>query len=84
MQLRLHDLRHSFTAVGREFDYSDYVIAKLVGHVIEGMTARYGDVPDEIVKQASDRIAETIANRLAGKSAGVLAFAPRVETSARG
>jgi len=77
VELRLHDLRHSFTTVGREFDYSDYVIAKLVGHVIQGQTARYGDVPDEIVKQAADRIAETIANRLAGRTAGVFTLSPR-------
>lgn len=76
VRVRLHDLRHSFTTVGRELGYSDYVIARLVGHVIDGMTGRYGDVPGQIVKQAADRIAQTIANRLAGRTADVLSLAP--------
>lgn len=74
LQLRLHDLRHSFTTVGRELDCSDYTIARLVGHVVEGMTGRYGDVPDETVRKAANAIAETIANRLAGRTADVLVF----------
>lgn len=77
VSVRLHDLRHSFTTVGRELGYSDAVIAKLVGHIIAGQTARYGDVPDEIVSQAADKIAATIANRLAGESAAVLAIKRR-------
>lgn len=77
MKVRLHDLRHSFTTVGRELGYSDYLIARLVGHVVEGMTGRYGDVPDERVKQAADDISLTIANRLAGKTASVLPLARR-------
>lgn len=77
VQLRLHDLRHSFTTVGRELDCSDYTIARLVGHVVEGMTGRYGDVPPETVRRAANAIAETIANRLAGESAAVLTLAPR-------
>ncbi|MEW5917464.1 MAG: tyrosine-type recombinase/integrase, partial [Gemmatimonadota bacterium] len=74
VKVRLHDLRHSFTTVGRELGYSDYVIARLVGHVIDSMTSRYGDVPDVIVKQAADNISLTIANRLAGKHARLLAL----------
>ncbi|MGQ0640955.1 MAG: hypothetical protein ACT4P6_09345 [Gemmatimonadaceae bacterium] len=81
VHVRLHDLRHSFTTVGRELGYCDYVIARLVGHVVEGMTGRDGDVPDESVKQAADRIAETIANRVAGRSAGVLILTPRTASA---
>ncbi|MGQ0643625.1 MAG: tyrosine-type recombinase/integrase [Gemmatimonadaceae bacterium] len=81
LKVRLHDLRHSFTTVGRELGYSDYVIARLVGHVVEGMTGRYGDVPDEIVKQAADAIASTIARRLAGENAKVLSLVDRAATA---
>lgn len=81
LRVRLHDLRHSFTTVGRELGYSDYVIARLVGHVIDSMTSRYGDVPDVIVKQAADNIAATISNRLAGKAAKVLAFLDRTASA---
>lgn len=72
VHVRLHDLRHSFTTVGRELGYSDYVIAKLVGHVLQGQTSRYGDAPDETVKAAADRVAMTIAIRLSGLRADVL------------
>jgi integrase len=61
---RLHDLRHSFTTVGREQGFSDYIIAKLVGHAVGGMTGRYGNVPDATVKRAADVIAATIAERM--------------------
>lgn len=77
VKVRLHDLRHSFATTGRELGFSDYVIAQLVGHTIDGMTGRYGDVPPETVKRAADAIATTIANRLAGKSAAVLLLAQR-------
>jgi integrase len=71
LQCRLHDLRHSFTTVGREQGFSDYVIATLVGHAISGMTGRYGDVPDDTVKRAADNIAERIASRMAADPAPV-------------
>jgi integrase len=68
VEVRLHDLRHSFTTVGRELNYADSIIAGLVGHVLEGMTSRYGDVPEATLRDAADRISETIANRLRGTS----------------
>jgi integrase len=77
LQLRLHDLRHSFTTVARELGYSNEVIARLVGHTLEGMTARYGDVPDEIVQQAAHRVSDTIANRMSGRSTTTLPFRPQ-------
>lgn len=73
LELRLHDLRHSFTTVGRELNYTDSIIAGLVGHVLEGMTSRYGDVPELTLRLAADNTSETIANRLAGERALSLA-----------
>jgi integrase len=77
VSIRLHDLRHSFTTVARELLYADYVISRLVGHVVgDSMTSRYGDVPEVTIVQAADRIAGVIAERLAGKvtTAHVLPF----------
>jgi integrase len=74
LSCRLHDLRHSFCTVGRELGYADYIIARLVGHTVQGMTARYGDVPDETVALAADNIAGNIARRLDGDHPTVLPF----------
>jgi integrase len=79
--VRLHDLRHSFTTVGRELNYTDSIIAGLVGHKLEGMTSRYGDVPEATLRLAADNISETISNRLAGKGADVLTFTLRAESA---
>jgi integrase len=62
---RLHDLRHSFTTVARGLGYGDHVIAALIGHTVRGgMTSRYGDVPDALVREAADKVAGEIATML--------------------
>lgn len=70
----LHGLRHAFTTVARELGYGDHVIARLVGHVLQGMTSRYGDVPEATVAEAADRVSALIAARLAGKTSPVLSI----------
>lgn len=65
--LRLHDLRHSFTTVARdELGFGDHVIARLVGHKLEGMTSRYGEVRDKTLRTAANSISEQISVWLAG------------------
>jgi integrase len=63
--LRLHDLRHSFTTVARdELGLGDHVIAHLIGHKLEGMTSRYGEVRDRTIRRAADDVAQLIKSYL--------------------
>jgi integrase len=66
-----HDLRHGFATTGRELGAGDHVIAQLIGHATpRGMTARYGGVPEAIVRRFADEISATIAARLDAKPTG--------------
>ena len=77
--VRLHDLRHSFATTARRLGYGDHVIAALIGHKLDSMTSKYGDVPEELTHAAADKIAATIAQYLSGETAKVLPLAPRLE-----
>jgi integrase len=74
MRLRLHDLRHSFATVARELGYGDHVIARLVGHILSGMTSRYGEVREMTVRLAANAVAQTIAGYLDATPAKILPF----------
>ncbi len=65
LTLTPHGLRHSFVTVARELGYGDHVIAALVGHSLGSMTSRYGMAPGGIVREAADKVGESIAARLA-------------------
>lgn len=60
--------------MARELGYGEHVIARLVGHLLQGMTSRYGDVPEATVVEAADRVSALIAARLAGKASPVLSI----------
>jgi integrase len=74
VSVTLHGLRHAFTTVARELGYGDHVIARLVGHVLQGMTSRYGDVPEATVSEAADRVSALIAARLDGSTSPVVSL----------
>ena len=77
--VRIHDLRHSFTTVARdEMGLGDHVIARLVGHTLSGQTSRYGEVRDATVRNAANGISRTIDQYLTGAEAKVLPFLPRL------
>lgn len=67
VSITLHGLRHAFTTVARELGYGDHVIARLVGHTLQGMTSRYGDVPDSTTAGAAERVSSLIDSRLDGR-----------------
>jgi integrase len=67
LTLTPHGLRHSFVTVARELGYGDHVIAALVGHSLGSMTSRYGMAPRDIVREAADKVSESIAARLSGQ-----------------
>jgi integrase len=55
VQIRLHDLRHSFVTVARDLDHGDHAIARVVGHKIDkSQTSRYGGIRDEKAKACAE------------------------------
>jgi len=66
---RIHDLRHSYAAVGASGGSSLLVIGKLLGHSQASTTERYAHLADDPVRQAADTIGNRIAAALGGKAA---------------
>ena len=62
MDLRLHDLRHSFASIAVGGGMSLPMIGKLLGHTQTATTARYAHLADNPLKEAND----AIGNRLQG------------------
>ena len=54
--LRIHDLRHSFAAVGAGLGLSLPMIGKLLGHTQPRTTARYAHLAADPMQEAADRI----------------------------
>ena len=59
--VRLHDLRHSFAAVGAAGGDSLLVIGALLGHREQSTTARYAHLSDDPVRAAANRISGRVA-----------------------
>lgn len=74
LELRLHDLRHSWVTMARRLGYHDGIIAAAVGHTGTDMTSRYGDIAHETVRAAVDDISQAIAAAMVGQTAEVLAL----------
>ena len=66
LNLRLHDLRHSFASVPAGTGESLLVVKALLGHKNIATTERYAHLGDDPVRKAADRAAESIADWLAG------------------
>jgi integrase len=73
---RSHDLRRSFASIAADEGYSDSTIGELLGHVRLGVTSRhYIRRPDAVLVAAADKVSETIARMLDGKSGEVVPLA---------
>jgi integrase len=59
--VRIHDLRHSFAAVGAGSGLSLPLIGALLGHSQPRTTARYAHLSSDAVQQASDAVGGRIA-----------------------
>ncbi len=64
--LRLHDLRHSFAAVGAGLGLSLPMIGKLLGHSQPATTARYAHLAADPMHEAADRIGAELAAAMNG------------------
>ena len=71
----LHTLRHTFASVAAELGYSELTIAGLLGHSVPGVTARYSHLPDSALLGAAEKVANVIAERLAGTESGSVVVA---------
>ena len=73
--VRLHDLRHSFAAIGAGAGLGLPVIGALLGHTETSTTARYAHLAADPVRAANEAIGRRIAAGLAGQSAEVVPLA---------
>jgi integrase len=65
--VHIHDLRHSFGAVGAGSGLGLPIIGRLLGHTQATTTARYSHVAIDPAKRAADLIAGQIADAMKGK-----------------
>lgn len=66
--VRIHDLRHSFAAVGAGLGLSLHMIGELLGHSQPRTTARYAHLAADPMHDAADQIGNRLSS-LMGKSA---------------
>jgi integrase len=62
--VRIHDLRHSFAAVGASAGFSLPLIGALLGHAEVATTRRYAHLANDPVRQANEAIGARIAAAL--------------------
>jgi len=65
LDVRIHDLRHTFASVGAGSGLGLPIIGKLLGHKQAATTARYAHFADDPMRRASEAISGTIASALA-------------------
>ena len=65
--VRLHDLRHSYASRALALGESLPMIGKLLGHAQVETTARYAHLSRESVREAAERIAQSIAADILNK-----------------
>jgi integrase len=71
LDVRLHDLRHSFASVGASSGMSLPMIGALLGHRQAATTLRYAHLAADPMKAAADEIGERIAAAMRGRSVEV-------------
>jgi len=62
--LRFHDLRHTLASVGVAGGMSLPLIGAVLGHSSQGATARYAHLADDPVKEAAEKVAESVWSKL--------------------
>ena len=68
----IHGLRHWFASAAADMNFSELVIAGLLGHTIHSVTGRYATAPDSALILAADRVSQRLADALDGKERGVV------------
>lgn len=62
--ISLHGLRHWYASAAAEMNYSELVIAGLLGHSARGVTGRYATTPDTALVSAADAVSRRLAEAL--------------------
>ncbi len=62
--VRIHDLRHSFASRALALGETLPVIGRLLGHSDIEATARYAHLPDALIHESAERIADSIADEI--------------------
>jgi integrase len=69
-ELRMHDLRHSYAAIGAAAGLGLPVIGRILGHTQASTTQRYTHFADDPLRAAADRISSEIAAAMSGAAGG--------------
>jgi integrase len=77
MDVRIHDLRHSFASGAIALGESLPMIGKLLGHTQVQTTARYAHLAADPVKAAVERVSSNIAALISGETGEVVPLLPR-------
>ena len=77
MDVRIHDLRHSYASIGVSGGLSLPMIGKLLGHTQVQTTARYAHLADDPLKTANEAIGERIAAAMRGSEAEIVEMPKR-------
>lgn len=64
LEVRIHDLRHTFASAGLALGESLPMIGKLLGHTQAQTTARYAHLASDPVKKAAERVADQLGTLL--------------------
>jgi integrase len=62
--VRVHDLRHSFASTAIMDNVPLATIGRLLGHVLSETTAKYAHLSDDVIGDAADRIAGSLAQAI--------------------
>ena len=66
LDVRIHDLRHSFASIAAASGMSLFMIGKLLGHSQAATTQRYAHLADDPMKEASDAIGSRMERLMGG------------------
>ena len=77
VDVRIHDLRHSFASGAVALGESLPMIGKLLGHTQVQTTARYAHLAADPVKAAAERVSSSIAALINGQTGEVVPLLPR-------
>ncbi|MCP4385835.1 MAG: tyrosine-type recombinase/integrase [Hyphomicrobiales bacterium] len=62
--MTIHGMRHWFASAAAEMNFSELVIAGMLGHSFNSVTARYAVTPDSALIAAADQVSERLSGLL--------------------